>query len=236
MLLYYVRHGDPVYDPDGLTPLGHKQAQALAERLAAADLDELFASTSVRAQQTAAPTAQRIGKVVKLLDWCNEAHAWEEFTLDDDRGRRWLYQDRDCVQRFASDEIARMGNDWYKHPWFCSDRLTAGMERIRCEVYAFLAELGYSKATGGSYYTATNPNDKRIALFAHEGFGVAFLSTLTGIPYPTFCTRLALQHSGVTAILFEGEGNVVPQILQLNNDSHLFKTGLPTNFNNGIKI
>lgn len=236
MLLYFVRHGDPVYVPDGLTPLGHKQAQALAERLVAADLDEIFASTSVRAQQTAAPTARRIGKTVALLDWCNESYAWEEFTLDDTRGRLWLYQDKSCLEKFASDEIALIGNDWYKHPWFCSDRLTAGVERIRREAYAFLAELGYQKATDGSYYTATKPNDKRVALFAHEGFGMAFLSTITGIPYPMFCTRLALQHSGVTAILFEGEHKVVPQILQLNNDSHLFKAGLPTNFNNGIKI
>ena len=29
MLLYYVRHGDPIYNPDSLTELGHSQADAL---------------------------------------------------------------------------------------------------------------------------------------------------------------------------------------------------------------
>ena len=33
MLFFYVRHGDPVYDPDQLTPLGRRQAEALAKRL-----------------------------------------------------------------------------------------------------------------------------------------------------------------------------------------------------------
>ena len=33
MLLFYIRHGDPVYDPDSLTPLGLKQAEAVAKRL-----------------------------------------------------------------------------------------------------------------------------------------------------------------------------------------------------------
>jgi len=29
MILFYVRHGDPIYDPDSLTPLGKRQAEAL---------------------------------------------------------------------------------------------------------------------------------------------------------------------------------------------------------------
>ena len=31
MLLYYIRHGDPVYNPDSLTSLGEEQAKAVAK-------------------------------------------------------------------------------------------------------------------------------------------------------------------------------------------------------------
>ena len=31
MVFYYIRHGDPIYDPDSLTEHGHKQAEALAK-------------------------------------------------------------------------------------------------------------------------------------------------------------------------------------------------------------
>ena len=33
MLLFYVRHGDPIYKPDSLTELGHRQAEALVARM-----------------------------------------------------------------------------------------------------------------------------------------------------------------------------------------------------------
>ena len=33
MLLFVVRHGDPIYDPDSLTPLGKLQAEALANKV-----------------------------------------------------------------------------------------------------------------------------------------------------------------------------------------------------------
>ena len=56
MIFYYVRHGDPIYDPDSLTELGHKQAAALAKRFTLTGLDEIYSSTSMRARMTAEPT------------------------------------------------------------------------------------------------------------------------------------------------------------------------------------
>ena len=53
MILFYVRHGDPIYNPDQLTPLGHRQAESVAKRLALFGVDEIYASTSTRAMQTA---------------------------------------------------------------------------------------------------------------------------------------------------------------------------------------
>ena len=31
MKLYLVRHGDPIYNPDSLTPLGERQAEAVSK-------------------------------------------------------------------------------------------------------------------------------------------------------------------------------------------------------------
>ena len=53
MLFFYIRHGDPTYHPDELTPLGKRQAEAIAKRLALYGIDRIFASTSNRAIQTA---------------------------------------------------------------------------------------------------------------------------------------------------------------------------------------
>ena len=63
MLFFYIRHGDPIYDPDSLTALGKRQAEAVARRLALYGIDEIYASTSTRAIQTATPTSEILKKI-----------------------------------------------------------------------------------------------------------------------------------------------------------------------------
>ena len=80
MLLYYIRHGDPTYDPDELTPLGKRQAEAVARRLSQYGLDEIYVSSSNRAQETCRPTCEILKKVPVTLDWTNEKYAWRQLT------------------------------------------------------------------------------------------------------------------------------------------------------------
>ena len=82
MLLFYVRHGDPIYNPDSLTDLGHEQAKALAKRLMLFGVDEIYASTSVRATQTAMPTAKLLKKEIHPCDWAQESVAFPGFPSD----------------------------------------------------------------------------------------------------------------------------------------------------------
>ena len=62
MLFFLIRHGDPIYNPDSLTPLGERQAEAVGKRLALYGVDKIFASTSKRAEQTAVPTCEMLKK------------------------------------------------------------------------------------------------------------------------------------------------------------------------------
>ena len=67
MLFFYVRHADPIYDPDSITPLGERQAESVAKRLALYGLDEIYSSTSNRAKLTAKPTAEILKKEIHEL-------------------------------------------------------------------------------------------------------------------------------------------------------------------------
>ena len=80
MILYLVRHGDPIYDPDSLTPLGEAQANALAKRFALYGLDEIYASTSNRAQLTAKPTCASITRSPALAP-IPAARSWKSLTV-----------------------------------------------------------------------------------------------------------------------------------------------------------
>ncbi len=237
MIFYYIRHGDPIYDPDSLTPLGERQAEAVAKRLSVYGLDKIYASTSNRAIQTATPTAEILKKEIQLLDFANEAHAWGDLTYKDECGRHWLFHVRRIVELFNTKEIRNMGDEWYTHPEFDGQDLKKGIDRIYREGDAFFKELGYEHIPYTGQYKVINSNQKRVALFAHQGFGMAFLSCLLDIPYPMFATHFDLCHSSVTVINFHEENGIaIPVVYTLSNDSHIYKEGLPTNYNNSIRI
>jgi len=231
MLLFYVRHGDPTYDPDCLTELGHRQAEALVGRMYECKPDKIYASTSTRAVQTAQPTARALGKEIIQMDWCHENHAWQDFSdVCEDGTRTWIWDVPGAHEKLVSAQVAALGKEWYRYPGF--EKYEAGIKRIQTEADAWLLSLGYRHDTEKNGFTAVRPNDDRIALFAHEGFGAAFLSCILDIPFPMFSAHFEIGHTGVTVISFSGEGFFVPRVLQVSNDSHIFAAGMSTDYKN----
>ncbi|MGN1048765.1 MAG: histidine phosphatase family protein [Eubacteriales bacterium] len=238
MLLFYIRHGKPTYDPDELTPLGKRQAEAVAKRLSCYGIDKVYSSTSNRALQTSIPTCEILGKEPEMLDFSNEKYAWQEFTVVRDDGKReWGYANADMRRIFLSDDMYRLGNRWYEHPVFEGTGFKEGAERIARETDEFLASLGYVHNREGRFYTVSEPKYDRVALFAHEGFGQAFFSALLDIPYPIYSTHFTMSHSGMSVVEFEERGGfVVPRVLELSCDAHLYAERLPTKYNDKIYI
>ena len=237
MLFFYVRHGDPIYDPDSLTPLGERQAEAVAKRLALYGVDKIFCSTSNRAIQTAKPTCELLKKQATQLDFANEHHTWMHLTVrrKADGGRTWLFHHSKSIELANTKEMRDLGDRWFDHPAFAEYGFEPEINRIYNEADAFFAELGYEHDRYTGKYFAKNPTDERVALFAHQGFGLAFLSCVLDIPYPQFCTHFDMTHTGVTVIEFaEHNGICVPKILTLSSDAHLYREGLPTKYNNSI--
>lgn len=238
MLLFFVRHGDPVYVPDSLTPLGRRQAEAVAKRLARYGLDKIYVSSSARAIQTSEPTCEMLKMQSTVLDWCNESHAWAELAFSANGGEyRWVFQQESYRRLFVSPEIYALGEVWYDHPSFEGTKVKEGTLRIQRETDAFMKALGYVHDREQKLYVSERENDSRVALFAHQGFGLAFLSALLDIPYPLFSTRFDMGHTGMTVIEFSPvAGECVPQILQLANDAHLYAEGLPTDYQNRLRF
>ncbi len=238
MLFFYIRHGDPIYNPDSLTPLGKRQAEAVAKRLALYGVDKIYASTSNRAIETATPTAEILKKEIVRLDFCNEAHAWNDFTVAGEKGKHWCFQDEKIRKLFCSKDVLELRNEWYTHPAFSGERFGAGVNRIGNAADEFFKSLGYEHINGTGCYNIINENTDRVAMFAHQGFGLAFLSHILDIPYPVFAMHFDTTHSGMTVIEFANcaDGVCIPKILTLSNDSHLYREGLPTNYKNSLRF
>ena len=168
------------------------------------------------------------------MDFCNEAHVWDFLTVPDKKTgeRHWCYQDDEFLKLFFTDEIYYLRNSWYEHPIFEKYNFKDGCENLKKSCDEFLLSLGFERNSDGTY-KVIKPNSKRVALFAHEGFGMFFLSNLLNIPYPMFCSRFGLSHSGMTVVHFDEKKDITtPYLLTLSNDSHLYKEGLSTKYNN----
>lgn len=101
MRIVLLRHGqttsnvthalDTAVPGPGLTGLGRRQADAAATALAGAGVGAVWASTALRAQQTAAPLAASLGLEVGVLDGLRETGAGElEMRTDAEAVRRYV--------------------------------------------------------------------------------------------------------------------------------------------------
>jgi broad specificity phosphatase PhoE len=219
MRIYLIRHADPDYSIDALTPAGHEEAQALAEHLAETGLDELFSSPMGRAQLTARYTAARLNLPVTVEPWAQEL---QDLRAEDSRRALW---DVDGALLRAPEVLADL-NQWDKLPLFDLPNLAPIRESIRTYSDDFFRRQGFTR--DGHIYRFERENRKRIAFFAHLGFGLAWLSHLLDIPLPLMWAGFYLHPSSVTTILFDerSPGAAVPRVIGMGDLSHLYRTGL----------
>ena len=238
MLLFYVRHGDPIYNPDQLTPLGERQAEAIGKRLAAHGIDKIYSSTSNRAFQTAKPLAEMLKKDIEQIDFMNEGNAWSKITFVKSDGKRgWIPDNAEPLGIILSPEMKQYGDRWFDHPSFKDYGYEEYLKKTDADIDALLASHGYVHNREPGYFTAEKPTDEKIAIFAHAGFGSVFFSSLLGIPYHKYSLIYDMQHTGMTVVNFKNVGGVyLPKLLTFSNDGHLYKEGLPTAYNNNRKL
>jgi probable phosphoglycerate mutase len=241
MLFYYIRHGEPLGVPDySLTPLGREQAKALAKRLCLFGIDRVFASPTLRTMQTAQPICDLLGKEITPCDWADEGIVWNEFTVPHPKYEHtWAFFDPKYLEIFSSPEVRALGERWYEHPELAGLNFKAGVERVNAAVDEFFLSLGFRHDRENARYEVVGEhlNRDRVALFAHQGFGMSFFSSMLDIPYPMFCTHFDFSHSSMSVINFEPRGKYVyPHVLQTANDSHLYREGIITGYHNSIKF
>lgn len=241
MIFYYIRHGEPLGVLDySLTPLGKEQAKALAKRLCLFGIDRVFASPTLRTMQTAQPICDLLGKEITTCDWADEGIVWNEFTVPHPKYEHtWAFFDPKYLEIFSSPEVRALGERWYEHPALSKLNFKAGVERVNTAVDKFFLSLGFRHDRANARYEVVGEplNRDRVALFAHQGFGMSFFSSMLDIPYPMFCTHFDFSHSSMSVVNFEPRGKYVyPHVLQTANDSHLYREGILTGYHNSIKF
>lgn len=233
MRLYIIRHGEPIYKPDSLTPKGHLQAEALAKRFLVGGLDKIYSSPMIRAKQTAEPTAELLGLPIEILEWTSEDLAAKDFFVEkrkSDGKRNWIFDVNPTY--YKNNESVNYFDDWYNAPFFLDHPekdFKAGFERIQKASDEFLEGLGYKR--DGEVYKIVSPSDKKVAVFCHAGFGSLWISHLLGLPPHLAKPNIPMPHSGVTTFEFTNyeNGLTLPTCRQMGDLSHLYIEGLQKN-------
>ena len=233
MIIFYIRHGDPIYDPDQLTELGHAQAEAVSRRFAKYGVDKVYASTSNRAIQTAMPTCEKLGLELTTLDFLNE-NDLGGIKLKNAVGKNdWLWSHPEFSEILCSREVRTMGDEWYKHPKLADYHFENVIHPIQKELDKLIASHGYvHDPEKGLYRVEKCDTEKKIAIFAHESVGKIVMSHLLDIPYPYYAEHFEMHTSAITAIFFDVGTSKEPEntprpyararVMTLSNDAHLY--------------
>ena len=232
MLLYIVRHGDPDYDTDSLTPRGVLQAESVAKRLGGVGISQIFSSPMGRAKQTAEPLCRMLDLPCQIEPWTHEIEA-EDLSSYSDLGF-------DCTEGSVYALNAHiLGNGGYdlsyshtfESPMFKGTQMDKVQEYLTEHGNAFLERLGYREENGA--YRILRPNEDRVALFCHGDFSRTWLSILLRIPLHVMFSSFSFSHTGVTVLQFKNNENgwTAPRCLCLGDLSQMYAHGPDMNYN-----
>ena len=234
MLLYLVRHGDPIYETDSLTPRGRLQAEAVGKRMADAGIQRIFSSPMGRARETAAPACRLLGLECGIEPWAHE--------LEDERYTHFPDGKKKSVTFVQNTYFREKGNQdlSYDQSLGCQGLNDTGMagavQVIEAGGKDFLERLGYREENG--VYRILRPNEEKVALFCHYGLERTWLSILLHLPLHMVFASFKVTHTGVTVLEFRNNANGVtaPTVLCFSDMSHLYAEGLDMKHDNSVDL
>ena len=209
MKLLLIRHGDPDYAADGLTAVGRREAELLAERIAPMDVTEYYVSTMGRALETARPTLEKAGRTAVECDWLRE------FSIG--------------VRR-PDLGGALSPVPWHEHPVFAEADLKGAYDRVIAEFDRLLAGYGYVR--DGLCYRVERAGTETLALFCHFGVSCVLMSRLMNVSPMVLWHGLVMAPSSVTTICTEERrpGIAVFRASSVGDVSHLSLRGQAPSF------
>ena len=226
MKLLIIRHGDPDYSIDSLTPAGWKEAALLAERISKLDVKAFYVSPMGRAKDTASLTLRRMGRTAEEKSWLREFPA----TIQKPNKEApsicwdWLPQDWTTEPRFYD------RRQWQEAPVFQESSAPEIYRNVCTELDALLAEHGYVRQN--DLYRAEHPNEDTIVLFCHFGLECVLLSHLLGISPMVLWHGTCAAPTSVTTLVTEErrEGIASFRMSAFGDISHLYAADQPPAF------
>lgn len=222
MRILLLRHAEPDYTVDSLTPKGRVEAELLSRRLSVYDIEKIYVSPLGRAKDTAEYTLQRLGKRAEILPWLRE---FSGSYPDPETGKRrivaWDVKPRIWT---AFPGIADIST-WCDAPVFDQGDVRKVWGETVEGTNELLGRYGYIK--DGPVWRAQHNVDRTIALFCHFGIAMAIAGYLTDISPMVLWHHTLCCPSSLTEIVTEEriQGEVSFRITKLGDLTHLESAG-----------
>lgn len=172
MKLIFIRHADPDYAVDGLTPDGLAEATLLGERLKTVLIDKAYVSPLGRAALTAEMGLAHLTVPTETKDFLHEFRADLVDPVDGHKHCFW-----DLYPSYLNEHpgyFERTG--WREEPLIRQNGVAEEYDRVTAAFDELLASHGYER--DGLYYRAVRPSTETVALFCHFGIGAVLMSHL----------------------------------------------------------
>ena len=222
MRILLIRHAEPDYTVDSLTPKGHMEAELLSRRLIRYPVQDFYVSPLGRARDTADYTLRKLNRQAEVLPWLAEfrgsypdPETGERRTVAwDVRPRIWTaFPGISDIRTWTDAPVFDRGN--VREIW---KETTDGMDEL----------LGrYACVKDGPVWRCERNTDLTIALFCHFGISMAILGYLTDISPMVLWHRVLCLPSSVTEIVTEERilGEVSFRVTKLGDLTHLEAAG-----------
>lgn len=222
MKILLLRHAEPDYTVDSLTPKGHREAELLSRRLLHYHIRDIFISPLGRARDTAAYYLNKVSRDAIVLPWLREfSGSYPDPETNVRRIVAWDVKPRIWTEFPGIGDI----HTWTDASVFDGGDIRKVWQETTDGVDALLARYGFRKS--GPVWTGNENGDYTIAVFCHFGISMAILGYLTDISPMVLWHHTLCLPSSLTEIVTEERvhGEVAFRLTKLGDLTHLEAAG-----------
>ena len=221
MRILLLRHAEPDYSVDSLTPKGRVEAELLSRRMIRYDIRDFYVSPLGRARDTAEYTLQKLGCTAEVLPWLAE---FRGRCVNPETGKRGLPWDL-SPRLWSGLPGAHDVRVWTEAPLFAGSNVAEIWQETVEGADALLGRYGFRK--DGPVWCGNSNSRDTIALFCHFGISMAFAGYLMDVSPLELWHRTLTLPSSLTELVTEERlpGEVSFRMTRLGDISHLESAG-----------
>ena len=226
MKLMIIRHAEPNYAIDSLTPVGWQEARLLADRMCKTDVTAFYCSPLGRAKDTASFTLDRMNREAEILPWLQEVPVPVQKPGQKDLSCAWDWLPQD----WATEPAYFTEESWAQTPPMREAGIWEHYQYVSGELDKLLARHGYVRDS--KFYRAERANQDTVVLFCHFGLECVLLSHILNVSPMVLWHGTCAAPTSVTILNTEErrEGIAYFRMSTFGDTSHLYAAGQEPSF------